>query len=1067
MTRCIRKAAALLLTVLAITSLAAGEPADTVAVDPNLVAGLRWRLIGPFRGGRVLAVAGITGQPNTYYFGSVAGGVWKTSDAGQVWVPIFDQQHIASIGALAIASSDPNVIYVGTGEADMRSNISFGDGVYKSSDGGKTWANVGLRDTRHIGRILVDPKNPNIVLVAALGHAYGPSADRGVFRSADGGKTWQKVLYKDENTGAVDLAADPDNPQTVYASLWRTRRPPWSTYPPLGGQGIGLYRSKNGGATWTELSGRGLPAAAVGRIGVAVAAGTHGNRVYAIVDAKDGGGLYRSDNGGENWSLASKDPRIHGRGWYFGTVTIDPKDSDTVYIPNVTLYRSSDGGKTFTALKGGPGGDDYHLLWIDPNDPNRMILGCDQGAVISVDRGKTWSSWYNQPTAQFYHVAVDNQFPYRVYGAQQDSGTVSITSRSDYGRITFRDWYSVGAGEAGYIAPDPSDPNIVYGGDTYGELFRFDKKTGQSQTITAWPAATFGTPISERKLRFTWTSPLVFSPQDSHTIYLGSQYVLKTTDRGNSWERISPDLTGTQPGASSSGPLAVENARARGYGVVYTIAPSPVRENLIWAGTDTGLVQVTLNGGKTWENVSPPGLEEWSKISLIEASRFDAGVAYAAVDRHRLDDYRPYIYRTRDYGKTWTRISDGIPAPAYVHAVREDAVRKGLLFAGTETGVYVSFDDGDHWQALQLNLPIAPIHDLVVKDNDLVVATHGRSFWILDDIAPLREIVPQLATSDVHLFRPVEAVHVRRNENRDTPLPSETPAGENPPAGAIIDYYLKSPPAEEITLEVRDPQGKVVRRYSSKEPKLPSEPAPPLTSDWVQPPARLRKGTGMNRFVWDLRYPAPDVLQHEYPISAIPGNTPPGPEGPLALPGQYEISLTVGSRDYREPLVVKMDPRVSVSQADLARQLELELKISDLLSQITGAQRQILAVRTQLNALRSPAAVGRGSADLNAAVSALDKKLESTAGSPGEEAAPQQTLRGVSATLAGLVSGLDGADAAPTQQAVQVFDESQVFATRLLSEWQQIQQTDLGALNHALQQNHQPEITVPPAPVLP
>ncbi|MGH9703300.1 MAG: WD40/YVTN/BNR-like repeat-containing protein, partial [Candidatus Acidiferrales bacterium] len=674
-------------------------PTFAQEVSPSLYSGLKWRLIGPHRGGRVLAVSGIAGQPYIYYFGGVGGGAWKTINDGEVWTPVFDHQSIASIGAIAISPSDANVIYVGTGEADMRSDISFGDGVYKSTDAGRTWSNIGLRDSMQIGRILVDPRDPEIVLVAALGHAYGPNTERGVFRSTDGGATWQKVLYKDEDTGAIDLAFDPNNSRIVYASLWQARSTAWSAYPPVSGPGSGLYKSTDSGITWQQITGRGFPSEGLGHVGIAVARGENGNRVYAIVDAKEGG-LYRSDDAGQNWARTSSDPRIWGRGWYFGGITIDPNSPDTVYLPNVALYRSTDGGKNFTAIKGAPGGDDYHSLWIAPENSRRMILGCDQGAIISVDGGETWSSWFNQPTAQFYHVATDNQFPYRVYGAQQDSGTSSITSRGDFGEITFRDWFSAGAGEAGYILPDPIDPKIIYGGDTYGSLFRLDLRTGQSQNISPSPVSAFGTEISQRKYRFTWTSPLAFSPQDPHTLYMGAQYILKSSDEGKSWQEISPDLTGadTSNQAARNGPPSLENSKARGYGVVYTIAPSPISEGLIWAGTDTGLIQLTRDGGKSWTRVTPSGLSDWSKISMIDASLQDAGTAYAAVDRHRLNDYAPYIFGTHDFGKTWTKITAGIPTLAYVHAVREDPERKGLLFAGTELGVYFSFDDGAHWQ---------------------------------------------------------------------------------------------------------------------------------------------------------------------------------------------------------------------------------------------------------------------------------------------------------------------------------------------------------------------------------
>ncbi len=1033
-------------------------------VDPGLYAGLRWRCIGPFRGGRALAAAGVPGEPETFYFGAVAGGVWKTTDMGRVWKPIFDAAPIASIGALAVAPSNPGVIYVGAGEADMRSDISFGDGVYKSTDAGKTWHHVGLRETRHIGRILVDPHNPDLVLVAALGRAYGPNPERGVFRSTDGGQTWQKVLYKDENTGAVDLAFDPDNSQTVFATLWRTRRPPWSTYAPLGGPGSGLYKSSDGGSTWTEISGHGLPGGELGRIGVAVSAGTHGQRVYAVVDAKEKGGLYRSDDGGANWTLVSTDRRIHQRGWYFGTVTADPLDPNRVYIPNVSLYRSTDGGKTFAPIKGAPGGDDYHLLWVDPGDSRRMIVASDQGVTISLDYGQTWSSWFNQPTAQFYHVATDNQFPYKVYGAQQDSGTAGTLSRSDYGQITFRDWRPVGGDEGGYIVPDPSDPNFVYAGGTLGELHRFNWNTGESQDISPWPSVSFGTEISGRKYRFTWTSPIVFSPQDPHTLYMGAQMLLQTRDRGMSWQAISPDLTGAEAGAANAqGPLAVSNAMQRGYGVIYTIAPSPTSPGLIWVGTDTGLIQLTRDGGKTWENVTPKGLAPWSKISLIDASRFDAGTAYAAIDRHRVDDFRPYIYRTHDYGKMWTQISNGIADSAYVHAVREDPERKGLLFAGTETGVYVSFDDGGRWQPLQLNLPVAPIHDLVVHGDDLVVATHGRSFWILDDITPLRQLGPDVASAEPHLFRPAVALRVRGNQNRDTPLPPETPAGQNPPEGAIVDYYLKAATTEPVVLEIADAQGNVVRRFSSADMSSPVDFSqlafPPY---WVEVPHTLSKNAGEHRFVWDLRYPTPQWLFHEYSMAAVVGETPVAPRGPLVLPGRYEVRLTAEGKTYRQPLEIKEDPRVSTSSADLERQLQLELQISDAVTKDVGAYNQISALRKQLGQMPKEMSGKPRMAKLAAAATALDSKLATLAGAspiPGGTA----TLSTVNGTLAALLNSVESADTAPTDQSYAVFEEAERSLHALLDSWKKIQQQELAELNRLASRSGVSEIKLPAA----
>jgi len=1066
----IQKRAAARLAILALTIAgAAGSAAYAQSFDPALYAGMRWRLIGPFRGGRVLAVAGIPGQPNVYYFGAVGGGVWKTSDGGRVWEPLFDQQPIASVGALAVAASDPHVLYAGTGEADMRSDISFGDGVYKSTDGGRTWKNAGLRDSRHIGRILVDAHNPDVVLVAALGHAYGPNAERGVFRTTNGGTTWEKVLYKDENTGAIDLCFDPGNSRVVYATLWQTRRPPWSTYAPLGGPGSGLYKSADGGVTWKELKGHGLPSGELGRIGVGVAPGDNGNRVYALIDARDTkqGGLYRSDDAGASWQQVGTDPRIWTRGWYFGGVFADAHNEDTVHIANVSVYRSTDGGRSFTAIKGAPGGDDYHSLWIDPADSQRMIVGSDQGATISVDGGKTWSSWYNQPTAQFYHVATDHQFPYHVYGAQQDSGTAAVASRSDYGLITFRDWTSIGAGESGYVAPDPADANIVYGGSTGGSLFRFDKRTGQSQNISPWPAENFGRAISQRKYRFTWTSPVVFSPQDPHVLYMGAQFLLQTTDGGRSWQEISPDLTGAEkdpPAASTaSAALTTANARARGYGVIYSVAPSPVSAGQIWVGSDTGRIHLTRDAGKTWTNVTPAGLSDWSKISLMEASPHDAGTAYAAVDRHRLDDYSPQIYRTHDFGKTWTKITSGIGATAYVHAVRADPVRQGLLFAGTETGVYVSFDDGEHWQALQLNLPVAPVHDLAVHENDLVAATHGRSFWILDDITPLRQIDARVAASPAYLFAPQTSIRVRRDVNQDTPLPPETPAGANPPAGAILDYFLKSPPEGEIALEIFDRQGQLVRRFSSADRSGEPETAPLFPTYWLRPAEAPAKTAGMHRLIWDLRYPRPAVLHPRYSMAAVYGqDTPTLPEGPLVLPGEYEARLSVAGRTYSQPLRVQMDPRVTTSPEDLARQLELGRKISSALAQNFEASREVRALRSQLQTLRQRLGDDAQAKAIVSAAAELDRRAAAIEGRANNSAEPSEGLDRLDETLAGLATVVDSADAAHTAQASAFFDQVEKELRAQLALWDELRRKDLPALNALMRESKIAPITATP-----
>ena len=1018
------------------------------AIPPSLYQSMQWRCIGPHRGGRALAVSGVRGQPEIFYFGAVGGGVWKTTDGGEVWSPIFDAQPIASIGALAVAPSDANVIYVGSGEADMRSDISFGDGMYKSTDAGKTWTHIGLRDTRQIGRILVDPQNPNIVLVAALGHGFGPNEERGVFRSVDGGQTWTRVLYKDANTGAIELAFDPDHAKTIYAALWNTRRPAWSVYAPITGPGGGLYKSTDGGVNWKELTGHGLPSGTFGRIGIDVAAGEKGKRVYALIDAPRASGLYRSDDSGENWKLLSTDPRISSRAWYFSEVRVDPKNPDVVYVSNVSLYRSVDGGKTFVAIKGAPGGDDYHSLWIDPDDPKRMISGVDQGVIISVDGGNSWSSWYNQPTAQFYHVAVDNQFPYWVYGAQQDSGTAAVVSRSDYGQITFRDWHPIGAGESGYILPDPVNPSTVFGGSTGGDLYRFETKTGQVEDVSPAPMSV-GAKV---KHRFVWTTPIAFAPQPPQALYQSSQFLMKTTDRGKSWSTISPDLT-LRPGEKE------EDAK----GVIYTFALSPVKAGEIWVGTDNGLIHLTQDEGKTWRDISPTDLAPWSMISIIDASPFDAATAYVAIDRHQMDDVRPHIYRTHDFGETWTKIDQGIADNAYVHVVRADKRRKGLLFAGTELGAYVSFDDGDHWQSLQLNLPAASIRDLIVKDNDLVIATHGRSFWILDDISPLRELTAEIANEAVHLYKPAVAIRIRKNEGRDTPLPRETPAGKNPPAGAIIDYNLKSVPTDPVTLEILDGKGNLVRKYSSTDPISKPDETQAFPTYWLPAPVILPTNAGMNRFVWDLRYERPRALRYGYSIAAVPGEAIMLPEGPLVLPGMYQVRLTVAGRALMAALEVKMDPRVTVAAGVLERQLALSLELGEVMARNYEAVQQVRDLRRQLAELLTGLGNDAKKKDIADAAKSLDEKAAVIGGSTQFQFPPptQPTLASLNGALSELISAVDSADAAPTAQAAEAFEiYSKLFERQLMS-WSALKAKDLAALNSLLRQRGLAEIRLP------
>jgi photosystem II stability/assembly factor-like uncharacterized protein len=863
-------------------------------VNPNLYSGLRWRMIGPFRGGRVNAVSGVMGQPDTFYFGSVGGGVWKSSNAGRTWTPIFDDTNVASIGAIAVAPSDANVIYVGTGEPDMRDSIAYGNGVYKSTDAGKTWKHLGLENTKQIGRIIVDPKNPNTVFVAALGNAYMANPDRGVYRSRDGGVTWQKVLFKNDDVGAIDLSFDPVDSKVVYATLWNVRRPPWFIYAPANGPGAGIFKSLDGGTTWNEISA-GIPVEGRGHIGIAVAPSNR-NRIYAVVDAKDGGVFSSSDAGG-TWTRLSNDKRLWDRGWYFEKVTVDPKNADVVYVMNTSTYRSTDAGKKWTPIKGAPGGDDYHQLWINPDDPKRMIVGSDQGAIVSVDGAVTWSSWYNQPTAQIYHVAADYRFPYWITGAQQDSGAVGTPSRSTHSEISNRDWEGLCAGgESGYTAPDPLHPEVLFG----GTVSRCNVLTGETKNISPERVGTTG------QFRHAWTQPVVFSQADPHALYYANQFLYKTTNGGESWSQISADLTREDPGvpANLNEAAAADAPADKRRGVVYTIAPSPQRASLIWIGTDDGLIQLTNDDGKTWQNVTPPAMTSWSKVVMIEASHFNVNEAFAAVERHQLGDYEPHIYHTLDAGKTWTEITRGLPAGIYVQTVKEDPVRRGLLFTGTERGVFVSFDAGEHWQSLQLNLPPASMRDLEIQGDDLIVATHGRGFWVIDNITPLRQFGD--VTADAFLFQPAEAILLTAGSDNGTPMPRDEPLAENPPFGAMIDYYLRSNASGPVKLEILDPAGTVIRTYTSDDKPAPVNPETlNIPAYWVRQPEILSTASGMHRWIWDLR-PTPPPR----PAGGGGGGGFFGRNAPLVLPGVYTVRLTVGAKTLTQPLVVKMDPRI-------------------------------------------------------------------------------------------------------------------------------------------------------------
>jgi len=1023
----------------------------TPQFDPNLYQEMRWRLIGPFRGGRTVAIGGIPAQPNVFFMAPNNGGVWKTTDYGQTWIPIFDDQPTGSVGALAIAPSNPDVIYVGSGEGLRRPDLSTGDGIYKSTDGGRTWQYLGLRDGQQIGAILVDPHDPNRVFVAVLGHPYGPNPERGVFRSLDGGSTWQKVLFKDDNTGAIDLAFDPDNAQIIYADMWASRRPPWTAGGGYDGPGSGLYKSTDGGGSWQPLT-KGLPSWSdhLGRIGVTVAPSDR-NRLYALVESRTLGGLYRSDDAGDSWIRVNPDTRIWGRGDDFACVRVDPKNKDTIYVANVSMYRSTDAGHSFTAIKGAPGGDDYHTIWINPDNPQIIALAVDQGATISVNGGQTWSSSYNQPTAQFYHVITDNQFPYWVYGGQQESGSIGTASRSDFGEITFRDWYPVGVEEYGYVAPDPLDPNLIYG----GKVTRFNRATGQTQDVS---------PVVLRtgQYRFDRTAPLIFSPVDPHTLYLGSNVLFQTRDGGNSWQIISPDLTQEDPGVPPTLGVFVESDQAKGKhrGVIYSIAPSPKDGNLIWIGTDDGLIQVTHDAGKAWQNVTPPELTPWSKLAQMDASHFDTSTVYAAVSRFRLDDLHPYIYRTHDGGKTWEKIVQGLPEDEPVNTVREDPERKGLLFAGTERTVYVSFDDGDHWQSLRLNLPPSSMRDLVIHQDDIVVGTHGRSFWILDNITPLRQISDKVSQSEAYLFAPQLTYRIRRNNNTDTPLPPEVPAGQNPPDGVMLDYYLKSASSNPVMLEISEENGKPVRRFSSADKPEPVDPNElNIPTYWIRPSRILSALPGMHRFVWDLHYPPPDALEHEYPMSAIYHDTPRYPLGPAVLPGRYTVKLTVNGKTYSQPLDVKMDPRVKTSFAGLRQQFDLETQIAAVMHRDYQAVQQVRGLRDQMKTLQKGA-----QAQLSSEIAELEKKLADLEGSSGGyDAAFLSTPQGrglarLNAGLAQLLGIVDSADMPPTTQATKMFSDVEAALDQQVENLKEILEKDLPALNPKLQQSGLPPL---------
>jgi photosystem II stability/assembly factor-like uncharacterized protein len=884
------------------------------SVDQSSIQDLKYRMIGPFRAGRTVGAVGIPDQPNVFFIGVNNGGVWKTDDFGRTWNPIFDDAPTGSIGDLAVSPSDPNVIYVGTGEGLHRPDLSVGDGMFKSTDGGKSWSKIGLDDIQQIARVIVHPTNPNIVFVAGLGHPYGANEMRGIFRSTNGGQSWEKVLYINHNTGSVQVEFDPTNPNVLYADMWEHQEGPWENAS-FSGPNSGLYKSTDGGSSWKKLE-NGLPTAenSLGRIGIGISP-SNPKRIYATVDARQNGGVYRSDDAGESWSLIAKDGRLWGRGSDFAEIKVHPKNPDLVYVANVASYRSYDGGLTWSSFKGAPGGDDYHRIWINPINPDIMIFAADQGAVVTVNAGKTWSSWYNQPTSQLYHITTDNQFPYWVYGGQQESGAIGVASRGNGGQISFRDFMGVGADEYAYVAPDPKDPNIIYG----GRVVKFNKKTGQSQNVA--PEA-----LRSGDFRYLRTMPLIFHPADDNMLLFGTNVLWQTMDGGNSWKQISPDLTRTQPVPPASiGDFKTESMNTMPQrAIIYALGPSHIDRNTIWAGTDDGLVHMTNDGGKTWQNVTPPQLSAWDKVSQIDAGHFDAKTAYIAVNSIRKDDMKPHVFRTHDSGKTWKEVVTGMEQGGPVNAVREDVKQKGLLFAGTEKEVFFTIDDGDHWQSLRLNMPASSMRDLIVHESDLVVGTHGRSIWILDDISPLRGLA-QAAQTAPFLFEPALATRVRHNMFSDTPLPPEEPTGQNPHDGAAIDYFLPKTYTE-VKLEITDMTGNVVQSWSSLD-----EPESIDSTDlrhpvyWIRPQHMLGNKAGHNRFIWNLKYANPRGSNRAFAIAAVYKDTPSGPDGPFVHPGEYKIKMNVDGEVLERKISVRLDPRTSIAKAELQLQTDLSM----------------------------------------------------------------------------------------------------------------------------------------------
>jgi photosystem II stability/assembly factor-like uncharacterized protein len=1027
-----------LIALLALAASFAGtNRVAAAAVPESSYAELRWRLVGPFRGGWATAVAGIPGEPATFLFGGADGGVWKTTDAGVTWSPIFDRGRASSIGALAIAPSDPKVLWIGTGQVHQRWDVVSGEGIFRSTDGGATWQAAGLADSRHIGKIWVDPGNPEVAVVAALGHLFGPGGERGLYRTENGGKTWTRVLFHDDDTGAVEIVGDPAHPERLYAALWQVRRHPWMDYfQPTQGSGSAVYGSTDGGRTWSAGGRSGWPEGDLGRIALAVAPGSSGLKVWAAVSGK---GLFVSGDGGATWSLANADGSLANG--YMANLAVDPRDPAVLWAMGRGLRRSTDSGKTFTIAKGAPGGDDYHMLWIDPENSRRMITGADQGAVVTLNGGDSWSSWYNQPTGQFYRLATDRRFPYWIYSGQQDSGTVAIASRSDYGQLTYRDWHPVGGDERDADIPDPRDPDIVYGAGLGGRLSKWNARTGEVQNVSPWPIPSYGARPGTSRYRYSWITPIAISPRPPHAIYQGAQVLFRSLDSGATWATISPDLTGADAVASGSaacrGDVSVELATRCGFGVIFAIAPSPAADGLVWIGTDNGRIQLTRDDGASWRDVTPPGLGDWSKVNTVDAAAGDPATAYVAADRHRRDDLRPVAFRTHDFGATWTDIAHGLPQDEWLGALRHDPKRPGLLYAGTNRGVHVSFDDGESWQSLQLNLPTTGINDLVVAGDDIVVATQGRAIWALDVVEPLRHLAGIDATKAT-LLPPAAAVRLRFNQYKDTPLPPEEPRAANPPVGAVLDYILPAPSGGPVTLEIRDAAGALVRRFASDEsPERPREGVY-FTAHWLADANLPATGAGHHRFVWDLRRERPRALDYDYSIAAIPGReTPPAPAGALVSPGSYEVRLTVGGTTERQSLTVVADPRVDRPASDYAAIAEVQADVARLLADSATLEAAIGDLERRLAAV--PLANG------GAPVRWVAEARRQLAGVRGEESPVALNGR-----LAGLAADLESGDAAATGPQREVLASCRGDLERVATRWREFERRELPRLRDRL-----------------